>query len=272
MALGNNEKTLCNKLLADWDGLLAPVYASKAAIQKAANDMLNKLKEMVQFNLFTFPPSNLTDALDNFENDVKDILPGDELDDLQRLKDFLDNCPYLQSLEPVSALIGTALGISDEIDNMIDEFFDALNFPEFGAANFGSFIDNLLGALPGLPGGDALSDLLAKADDLLQCLSALCALQDPTYQADLTTMSDELQDLYDDLNINDNPASSDYGKFNYETIFGAPPEGAGLTNDQKNAIYNTKTGLNNAKNSGVNAVNGVKSAMQQASKIGGLFS
>ncbi len=272
MALGNNEKTLCNKLLADWDGLLAPVYAAKGAIQKAANDMLNKLKEMVDFQLFTFPIQDLTDALDDFEAQVKDALPGDELDDLQRLKNFLDNCEYLQPLEPISALIGTALGISDNIDNLISEFFDALDFPEFGAANFGSYIDNLLGGIPGLPGGDVISEFLAQADKLLNCLSALCALQDPTYQGDLTRMSDELQELYDDLNINDNPASSDYGTFKFSTIYGPPsPPGAGLTSDQINAINNTKSGLNNAKNSGVAAVDGVKSAIQQASKIGGLF-
>jgi len=270
--MGNNEKTLCNKLLSDWNGLLAPVYAAKSKIIKAKNDMVNKLKEMVKFKLFTLPTSDLENALNDFEDQVKDNLPGDELDDLQRIKDFLDRCEYLQKLEPISALIGTALGISDEIDNMINEFFDALNFPEFGAANFGSIIDNLLNALPGLPGGDALAALLAEADKLLNCLTELCILIDPDkYSPQLNGMKDELQALYDDLNIGDG-TSGEYGKFKYDVIYGSPPEGAGLNDDQINAINNTKTGLNNAKNSGVNAVNGAKSAMQQASKIGGLFS
>ena len=267
MALGKNEKTLFNKLLADWNGLLAPVYASKSAIQKATNDMINKLKEMVQFDLFTGEAA-LNAAIQDFGDQVKDQIPGDELDDLQRLKNFLDNCEYLQPLEPISALIGTALGISDEIENLIDKFFDSFNIPEFGAANFGSIIDNLLAGLPGLPGGDALADLLAQADKLINCLSALCALQDPSYSADLTSMSDELQELYDDLRIVDNPASSDYGKLDYSAIYADVP----LNADQINAINNTKAGLNNAKNSGVNAVNNTKSAIQQASKIGGLFS
>jgi len=228
--------------------------------------MLNKLKEMVQFDLFTGEAA-LNAAIDDFQDQVEDQIPGDELDDLQRIKDFLDNCEYLQPLEPISALIGTALGISDEIQNLIDDFFDALDIPEFGAADFGSLIDNLLAGLPGLPGGDALADLLAQADKLLNCLSGLCAIEDPDYSADLTSMTDELQDLYDDLNIVDNPASSDYGKFDYGTLYAE----AGMGPDQINAINNTKAGLNNAKNSGVNAVNNTKNAIQQASKIGGLF-
>jgi len=270
MALISTEKTLCNKLLADWKGLLAPVYAAKSIIIKAKNDMVNKLKEMVDFNLFTFPPTDLTDALDAFEADVKNNLPGDTLDDLERLKAFLDKCEYLQPLEPISAIIGTALGISDEINNLIDEFFDALDFPEFGAANFGSLIDNLLNALPGLPGGDALAALLEQADKLLNCLNLACAVEDPSYVDDLTRMSDELQELFDDLNIVD--SGPNYGKFNYDKIYGPPPEGAGLTDDQKNAINSTKDKLNAAKDNGVNAVSGAKNAIQQASKIGGLFS
>ena len=267
MALGNNEKTLCNKLLADWDGLLSPVYAVRSVLMKAANDMLNKLKEMVRFNLFTFPYQDLTDALDDFEDQVKDAIPGAELDDLRRLQDFIDNCEYLQPIDTVSAIIGTVLGISNDIDNLIEEFFDTLDFPEFGAANFGSLIDNLLAGLPGFPGGDAIAEILAMADKLLNCLSALCALQDPTYQGDLTRMTDELQALYDDLNINDNPASSDYGKFKYADTYIE----AGMNSDQINAINNTKAGLNNAKDSGASAVEGTKSAFQQATKLGELF-
>lgn len=268
---GKNEKSLCNKLLADWNGLLAPVYASKAAIQKASNDMLNKLREMVRFKLFTWPLQDLEDEINGFLDDVKDNLPGNELDDLQRLKYFLDHCDYLNQLEPISALIGTALGISDEIDSLIDNLY--VDFPEFAAANFGSLIDNLLSALPGLPGGDVLADLLAQADELLNCLTLLCAVIEPDkYSPVLNGMFDELQTLYDDLNIIDDPNSADYGKFNYETIFGPPPEGAGLTDDQITAFEDTKTGLNAAKDSGVAAVDGVKSAIQQASRIGGMFS
>jgi len=269
MALGKNEKSLCNKLIADWNGLLAPVYALRSTIMKAKNDMLNKLKEMVEFHLFTFPISDLTDALDDFEQDVKDQLPGDELDDLQRIKDFLEQCKYLQSLEPISAIIGTALGISDEINNLINNFFDALDFPEFGAANFGSVIDNLLNAIPGLPGGDALAALLEQADKLLQCLGAACNAVHPdsNYHAQFEVMSNELTALIDDLNLD----HTTY-EFNYEKLYGPPPDGAGLTPDERNAIVNTKDKLNAAKNNGVNAVDGAKNAMQQASKIGGLFS
>ena len=267
MALGRNEKSLCNKLVSDWNGLLAPVYALRSTIMKAKNDMLNKLKEMVQFDLFTFPTEDLTAALTEFENDVNDQLPGDELDDLQRMKNFLDDCPYLQALEPISAIIGTALGISDEINNLINNFFDALDIPEFGAANFGSIIDNLLNAAPGLPGGDVLAAILEQADKLLQCLGALCALEDPSYQADFDAMTIELTALIDDLNLD----HTTY-EFNYETLYGPPPDGADLTTDQRNAINNTKDKLNAAKTNGGAAIDGAKSAMQQASKIGGLFS
>ena len=262
MALGKNEKSLCNKLVSDWNGLLAPVYALKSTIIKAMNDLTNKLKEMVEFDLFT-GEAELNAKLDEFEADVKDQLPGEELDDLQRIKNFLDQCEYLQPLEPISALIGTALGVADEIDSLIDNFFDALDIPEFGAANFGSIIDNLLSAAPGLPGGDVLAAILEQADKLLECLGALCAIEDPSYQADFDAMRIELDTLISDLNLNDTTY-----EFDYDAIY----SDVGLTNDQKAAINNTKDKLNAAKTNGGAAIDGAKSAMQQASKIGGLFS
>ncbi len=264
MALGNNEKTLCNKLLADFDALIAPAYAAKSAIINAKNRMTNRLTGMVQFDLFT-GESALNAALEDFRNGVLDNLPGDELDDLQRIKDFIDSCEYLQSLQPISAIIGTALGISDEIQKLISGF--DLSIPEFGASDFGSLIDNLLKALPGLPGGDIISDLLAQADKLLECLNGLCALQDPSYYGDLTRMTDDLQGLYDDLNLNDNPLDPDYGTFKYEVVYA----NAGMHPDHITAINNTKTRLNDSKNAGVTAVENTKSAIQTATKLGELF-
>lgn len=259
MALSNNKKSLCNKLVSDFDALIQPGVSAKGAVNSAVNDMKSKLNGMKG----NFPTPGLDGALEAYRQAVNDALPGDGLDDMNDIKDFIDSCEYLQIFAPVSAMMGTVNGIFDEIDKLANGL--DLSFPEFGVGNLGSLVDKLLDAVPGLPGGDKISDLLALADKLLNCLSAGCAAVDPTYITDLTQKSDQLQSVYDDLGIIDDPNDPNYGKFDYASMY----NDLGLSTNEIAAIDSVKGGINASKDSGINAIKNTTDAMKNLKKLGG---
>ena len=264
MALDPTEKTMCNKINNDFDKLIQPGKNAKGAINGASADMVNKLKAMVKAGSFT-PGGALDAALNSFQDDVGENIPGDDLDSMERYKNFLDQCEYLQALAPISAMLGAVLGIVDTIENLVNDL-DA-TMPEFGVGNLGSLIDKILDALPGLPGGDKISELLAAADKLLNCMSSLCAAQDPSYIGDLSDKTDELNDLYADLNVVDDPNDPSYGQFDYESLY----NDAGMTASQKDAIDKVKGSINDQKDLSVTSVDDASKSIQNLTKIGDLF-
>lgn len=259
MALTNNETSLCNKLVSDFDSLIQPGNAAKGEINSATNTMKSKLNGM------TFSdPGLLAGALDQYRDDVNAMLPGDQLSDLENIKSFIDSCDYLQFLNPVSAMMGIVGGVFDEINNLVNGL--DLSFPEFSAGGLGSLVDKLLNGV-NIPGGDKISDLLALADKLLNCLSSGCAAVDPSYVSDLTAKSDELQQTYDDLGLVDDPNDPNYGKFDYSSMY----NDLGLTTGEIGNISSVKSGINVSKDAGTEAITKTTDAIKTAKKIGELF-
>lgn len=256
MALTSTDKSLCNKLVSDFQSLIAPGKMAKGAVKGASNDMKSKLSGMIYSD-----PTNLNNALSAYKNQVDGNLPGASEADLNNIKKFIDGCEYLQFLSPVSAMVGTITGIFDEIGKLINGF--DLSFPEFGAGGFGSLIDKILDGV-NIPGGDKISSLLALADKLLDCLSNSCASIDPSYIGDLNRMSDELEDTYKALGVVDDPNDPNYGKFDYSKLY----NDVGMTGDEIAAIQKTKSGINVSKDAGSDAVKNTVDAIKKATKLG----
>ena len=244
MALSAMEKSLCNKLVSDYYKLVAPIKAARGALRKAAQDLDAFLRSM------TFSPlQDLEDALNGFVDNIKGMLPNDDIDSIDQLLDFIRNCPYLAGYAPTSSLKGLIDGIFDNIQGLIDGLTSL--FPEFGAGNIASYINGLLSGLA-FPGGDLLSDLLKQIAQLIECLSALCAAVDLHYVGGLTAITDDFNSLLEDLNlIGDVPVSDpNFGKFDYNTLYTA----VGLTPDQIGAINNTSGTIDDQKAGAVDAI------------------
>ena len=256
MSLSPMEKSLCNKLVDDYWKLVQPVKDARLAIRKAISDLDTLLRSM------TFSPlGDLANALNDFKNDVEEMIPGDTVDELDRLKNFLEQCPYLSGLAPATSLKGTLNGIFDNIQGLIDNFTSL--FPEFGAGNLASYINGLLNGLA-FPGGDILTELLKQAEALLQCLSSLCALQDPSYLGEITDINDDLQSLYSDLNLVDTVPVDDpsFATFDYDTMYHM----VGLTPDQISAINDTKGTIDDQKANAADSVQKSIDAVKQYTK------
>lgn len=257
MSLSPTEKSLCNKLVSDYDSLVAPVKSAKSSIKKTMSDLDTYVRGMTFSN-----PVDLEGAIDDFIDNVESRLPGDDISAMDQLSNFMNNCTYLKDFAPSSSVSGTLGGIFDSIADTLTELVP--NFPEFGASSLANAINDLLSGAS-IPGGDTLAALLAKADDLLNCLSALCATVDPSYIGDLDDISDDLQGLYDDLNLIDTGPNK--GKFDYTTFFST----AGLTAAQENAITTVTSSIDSQKAGAVDAVQSSIDKVKELTKLGGFF-
>ena len=244
MALSKNQKALCRKLNSEFDSAIGPVKLAKGAVIAAKNELKNQLNA---YSAGAVTPG-LDGALDGFKDDVADNIPGSELEDLQEIKDFIDNCPYLSSLSPVSAVLSSIIGIFDEIENLIDGLTDS--FPEFGMGKLGSLIDKLLDGVH-LPGGDKLSELLKNLDKILDCLESICGYS-------VASRRLEVESLYDEMGL-DSEANFDYTVLYNEV---------GLSASQVSAINKVKNGINDQKDLSSAAVDSTVSAFKSAIKKG----
>ena len=118
-----------------------------------------------------------------------------------------------------------------------------------------------------LNSADKISELLAAADKLLNCLSAGCAAVDPSYIPSLSQKTQELQDVYDDLGVVDDPLDPNYGKFDYSAMY----NDLGLSTTEISNITKVKEGINTSKDSGMDAIKNTTDAMKTAKKIGEFF-
>lgn len=259
MALSPMQRSLCNKLVNDYYSLVAPVKAAKRAIQDQISILDTTLRNLV------YSPIAFLDAkIDEFTSDVLDILPTDDLQAIDELLSFIDQCPYLTGLLPITTMATTSNSIFDYLNDLADDFNSLV--PEFGAGKIASAINKLLSGA-GIPGGDKLSDILKQADKLLSCVSSICAIADPNYLTNVTFITNDLQSLFDDLHLIDNPLDPNYATFDYDTFY----TDIGLTASQQTSMTKVITELDTQKDNSLTAVNNTVDAIKNYTKSLGVL-
>jgi hypothetical protein len=253
MSLSTTERALCNSLVGGFASLISPIIAAKGAIQAHKRNLRNTLRDMV----FSPDVSNINDEINNINNDLSGLYPGSTTDDMSKLKQFLDNCSYMSGLNPISALLGTGLSIFDSI-------YDALEIStigEMGAASIASLINSLLNGF-GIPGGANISDLLKKADKLIECLASVCGTSDASYIVIAAEYAGTLDDLYSDLNVVSDPLDPNYGNFDYQAVYDDVGLNAQEVIQVNTAIVGAELMKTNASNAIDNSVNAAKTLMK----------
>lgn len=259
MALTSTQKSICNKMLSDYPALVAPVKSAKGSIKAAARNLDSSLRSI------TFSDDNtINNAIDQLQDGVNEVVPGNDLDSMNDLKTFIDQCDYMKTFAPVSAVIGTVGGVFDEITNLVNNLNGTV--PEFGAGALADTINSLLDGA-NFPGGDALSDLMKLADELINCVALGCAASDPSYIGGLDNITTDLQGLYDELNIVDDPADANYGKFDYESVY----DDVGMSVSQKDKIDRVVESIGSQKSGAIESINSSISSVKSLAKIGGFF-
>ena len=257
MALDNMTRSLCNKMVDDYSALIAPINMAKSAVKNAKNQLQALLNSMV----FSVNLDVITTAVDDLQSAAAEAYPSDSLADMLALKNMIDNCSYLEDSKPISSILGTTLGVFEVIDGLVS----AIVVPEFLAADIGNGINNTMSGL-GIPGGNNLTNIFKKADKLINCLSIICGAGAPTYITIATEYADELDDLYNDMNIVSNPLSPSYGQFDYNAIY----TNAGMSSQD---ILQVNTSIIGVGDTNTNALTSIDNATARAKDLvkGGFF-
>ena len=254
MALSGMDTSLCNKLVSDYNSLVAPINMAKAIVRQKMAEVETYLRGMI-FSA----QSALNGAIGQFQDDIAAALPKADLAAMNELKQFMDQCLYLDGFSPMSAIMGTAAGVYDNMNTLIGD--NTINFQEFGASDLFSSINDSFGSSGGM------TNSFKQSDALLNCLSAICVTGDPDYQAAVVGITADLGNLYTTLNVVGNPLDADYGKFNTEAVY----NNAGLTSEQKGKITQVTTSIDGAKSDSAAAIDASVSKVQELTKDGDFF-
>lgn len=254
MALTPTTTSLCNKLLGDYAGLISPVKGAQAGIINQRNTMLSRLGGMSYS-----APSTLADRINLFKNAVGAGLP--DPNDLSSLKNMLTQCDYFKQFGPTAAIAGLMQSALGNISTLINNFSETT--PEFNASNIAGMINQTLSSL--IPGGSGITDILKSANMLLNCLSSVCAVGDPSYIGGLEYIDDDLNNMTTAMGLVDNPASSKYGTMDYGAIY----DQIGMTPSQRLAISSVTDTIDEQRLRAKAAIN--QSIASVKSQIGGLF-
>ncbi len=252
MFLDSMSRSLCNKMKEDFATLTAPINQAKSAVR----NLKNQLQALLNTMIFSIDLSDITDEIAAIQAAAKELYPSDALSDMESLKTLLDACAYLDDAKPISSILGTTLGVFDEIDNILNTSI----IPEIGAATLGDLINKLMAGGEGRPGGSNLSDIFKKADKLINCLAAICGAGDPTYITIASTYTAELDNLFDSMGIDSNPLSPTYGDFDFDTIY----DNAGMTTTNRLKV---STALSGVTDTGTNAINSISSSVSKAKSL-----
>jgi hypothetical protein len=237
MAISATKRAMCDSLVQRYPALVAPLNAKKALYKSYSNQVKQKLGALD-------PSSNedVNNGIDDVNNQVGAHKPTSE----DEVKDFLRNCPFFGDADKAVSALGRA---KDKAFNTMSDFIDTLGLPEFDLGQYVDKINKLLDGA-GFPFGDTLGDIFALADKLISCLSNsnLCGSE---YTTEISQFTDELQQLYDEYDVEDDPLSQNYGKFKFDDIL-----------DQYNITGDSRTNINNSISSITDSQNELKSAYE----------
>lgn len=210
MALTPTEKSMCNKLYGDYAAVIAPVKLGKSSILAQKSAFKNAISA-----ISWSPLSKIMDSLSAVKDAVDIPLPLES--SMNDIKNFLERCNYLGALSPASAALGAFKQALYGVDSSVQG--QSLTTPEFTGALLANKLDSMLQGV-GIPGGQNLTDALKKADEILQCLSSICAGTDPEYNGRVAQIASDTQSIYSDLGLIDNPGAANHGTMNYQTMYG----------------------------------------------------
>jgi hypothetical protein len=244
MAFTASERSICNKVVFDFDAIVAPVRMGKAFVQNSTSAIQGLL------NTTSFASeAAINAAITAFGDAVQENLP--DTSELVEISHLIRHCDYLHDIAPV-AIIATALDSAvGKIDTLADEV--GLLFPEFNMGKLASSINDLL--FGNIPGSSIVSELMQKGDKIIDCISAYCGGE---YPAQVLSFVDTMNELYEDLNIIDDPIDPNYGTYDMDSLYA----GAGISPQNRINVNNVIGAQDGAKNLAIAKIDSVIGAMK----------
>ena len=258
--LTSTTTALCNSFVEKYWKMVEPVH-------KVQDDFTTKLNELeVELASMIFSTtSEIANQLNDLQNTTKALIPENTIDAVREVQYFIEGCDCFFTGGDEESAIGSILGSILGIYDQIDDYLGQITYPEFRAGAVANVLNKTLqGQGLGLPYGNNISELLKNADCMTTCMNGLCpaTVATPEFQLILN----DLQDLYNNMRLDDNPLSPNYGQIKYDELWTA----AGMSTEAIVNMESTIAGIGETSNEAArgisNSVNAIKDAI-----AGGIF-
>jgi ribosomal protein S13 len=263
MALTSTQTSLCNKLVSDFESVIGPATSALSTVKseiQAAKSALNSLKG-IGFS----PSEDITNAANDLESDVNENIPQADEEAIDEINDIVSNCAYFGEDELLKNPTAILKSMSKSAFDKMDELIEAVPLPDFESGKLiDSLINKIANQIPDNPADLGISTSLQKADQLIDCLTSLCGSD---FATTAQSYADQVEDLYDQLNIVGDPASPNYGKFDIDKLY----DDVSLSVTEKvkmNSVVDSVQNIkSNASSSISSAVDTTKSLRKSALRI-----
>lgn len=258
MAFTELERSICNKMGFDSGGILNGPEEAKGAVR-------NRLSG-IRAQLSSYVPSSqaaIDAASSALQNNANSIFPGDSAADVQAMLDLINDCAYLQGDDKLTNPISLSKALTDSLFNKLDGYFDDVSsVPEYLIGKLMSFLEELYGNQ--LPGSNALTDSLKNSDRLINCLSNLC---NGEYTSEVISLTNQTENLYNDLEIVSNPLDANYGLLNKDQLY----SDAGLIPGDIAKIGSVNDEVNSLKAQGKSSITSLMDSVKTLRKAGDII-
>ena len=258
MAFTELERSICNKMGFDSGGILNGPEQAKGAVRNQLSGIRAQLSSYVPSSQAAIDAA--TAAL---QSNANSIFPGDSAADVQKMLDLINDCAYLEGNEKLTNPISLAKALTDSLFNKLDSYFDDVSsVPEYLIGKLMSFLQELYGNQ--LPGSNALTDALKNADKLINCLSNLC---NGEYTSQVISLTNQTENLYNDLEIVSNPLDPNYGLLDTDTLY----SDAGLIPGDIAKITSGNDEVNSLKAQGKSSIDSLMGSIKTLRKAGDII-
>lgn len=258
MSILSTRNTICDRLSGEFDSMLQPINAASRTIKNQITQVKTTL------NNLSFSPAAVVDAkISEVEDQVKEVIPEGNPEDIQETIDFINSCNFLSENEllrnPIAIYNGAVNSTLSKVSDFITDA--AALLPEFNAAQLLGAITDKFAGITGLSLPDALniSDIVRSADQLINCMAGRCGAE---FASRVTDMIDELEGIYNDLNIISDPLDPNWGDFDIQELYdlaGFDPTEIVQMDKVVNTVTQTKTDA-------LNSINSINTSIKTAAK------
>lgn len=265
MTIASTRNMICNKLSDQFDTLIKPAQDAIGGVKAQVSAVKSTL------NAMSFSPEETIDnATAQLESDVAAAVPDPNDEDVQETIDFINQCSYLNEDEllknPVALMKSATNSVIEGTSGLIGDLAGIL--PEFNVGEIlGGILDKFTDGFGDikLPGALSLGSILRAADEIVNCIAGRCG---PSYSDRVTSMTSDVEDLFEKLSAIDDPLDPNYGEFDLDGIY----DSVELTLDEKAQMETVTNAVQSAKTDSLNAVNAsVDSIKGAARSVGGIF-
>lgn len=273
MSLTSTRNSICNSMAQQFGPIIATVRNARSAFRDKVAEFSAELR--AQRNLLV-NPQDVLQAVTDLQGQIQGHLPGSAAEDMEELRRFLSTCSFFGDANPVGTLLGGTLGVYDKLDGFIDDL--AVSVPAIGLGKLADAINDVLNGIT-LPGGNNIAPLLATLDKILECLcggiGGLCpnAVFGDEYYNFCSQALDDVNDLYDDFNVEHDTASPDYGRFIFSSVYADAGLNAENIQCMEYALngFGSTPGITGIKSGMSSSIASAANAAKSLIKSGGFF-